>query len=357
MTRAPVRGIQLALLSAALFGVSTPLAKALLAGLQPQVLAGLLYLGSGAGLGLVWLARRRPSEQGRGTALEAPITRRDLPWLAGAIGSGGVVAPVLLLAALAKTTASTASLLLNLEGVFTALLAWVVFRENVDRRIVLGMAAIVMGGVVLSWQGRMTGTGMAGPLLIGAACLGWAVDNNLTQKVSAGDPVQIAGLKGLVAGTVNLALGLVLGGAVPQWPRVVGALVVGLLGYGVSLVLYVRAMRDLGTARTGAYFALAPFVGAGVGLVVFREPLTSHFLVAAALMGLGLWLHLSERHEHEHGHVPMLHTHLHVHDAHHQHVHGPDDPPGERHSHPHRHDPMVHAHPHYPDIHHRHRHH
>jgi drug/metabolite transporter (DMT)-like permease len=355
-TRTIPAGIRLALLSAALFGISTPLAKVLLAGLQPQVLAGLLYLGSGIGLGFVCLARSRLGERGRGTVVETAITRRDLPWLAGAIASGGVIAPVLLLAGLAKTPASVGSLLLNLEAVFTALLAWIVFQENVDRRIFLGMSAIVMGGVLLSWSNRVTASGVIGPLLIGAACLAWAVDNNLTQKVSAGDPVQIAGAKGLIAGTVNLALGLILGGAVPQGLRVVGALGVGLLGYGVSLVLYVRAMRDLGTARTSAYFALAPFVGAGVGLVVFREPLTSRFLAAAALMALGLWLHLSERHEHEHVHEAMLHTHLHVHDQHHQHAHGPNDPPGEPHSHPHRHEPMAHAHPHFPDIHHRHRH-
>jgi drug/metabolite transporter (DMT)-like permease len=352
MTRVPTQGIRLALLAAVLFGASTPMAKALLEDMTPQVLAGLLYFGSGAGLALIWLVRQRR----RGATVEAPITRRDLPWLAGAIGCGGVLAPVLLMAGLTRTAASVASLLLNLEAVFTALLAWIVFRENVDRRIFLGMAAIVAGGVVLSWPTRVTASGAVGPLLISAACLGWAVDNNLTQKVSAGDPVQIAGAKGLIAGTVNLALGLMLGGAVPVGPRIVSAVLVGLVGYGVSLVLYVRAMRDLGTARTGAYFALAPFVGAGVGLFVFREPLTTHFLVAAALMALGLWLHLSERHEHEHIHEPMVHTHLHVHDQHHQHTHGQEDPPGEPHSHPHRHEPMAHAHPHYPDIHHRHRH-
>jgi drug/metabolite transporter (DMT)-like permease len=356
MARASAHGIRLALLSALLFGVSTPLAKALLAELQPQVLAGVLYLGSGMGLALFWLARRPRREPGKQGVLEASLTRSDLPWLAGAIGAGGIVAPVLLLAGLARTPASVASLLLNLEGVFTALLAWVVFRENVDRRILLGMAAIVGGGVLLSWPSSLTGARVAGPVLISAACLGWAVDNNLTQKVSAGDPVQIAGAKGLIAGTVNLALGLMFGAAVPHGLQILEAMVVGLLGYGVSLVLYVRAMRDLGTARTGAYFALAPFVGAAIGLILFREPLTWYFLLAAALMALGLWFHLSERHEHQHVHEPMVHTHLHRHDAHHQHTHAPDDPPGEPHSHPHRHEPMIHAHPHYPDIHHRHRH-
>jgi drug/metabolite transporter (DMT)-like permease len=284
------------------------------------------------------------------------IVQRDLPWLAGAIAFGGVLAPVLLMAGLARTAASTASLLLNLEAVFTALLAWVAFRENVDRRILLGMAAIVAGGVLLSWPGKVAVSNIRGPLLIGAACLGWAIDNNLTQRVSAGDPVQIAGAKGLIAGIVNLALGLVLGGAVAVGPRIAAALAVGLVGYGVSLALYVLAMRDLGTARTGAYFGLAPFVGAAVSLLLFREAVTGRLLAAAAAMALGLWLHLSERHEHEHVHEPMRHTHRHVQDEHHQHERGPDDPPDEPHTHEHPHAHLVHRHPHYPDIHHRHSH-
>ncbi len=351
MTRSSAGGIRLGLLAAVLFGVSTPLAKLLLTGLAPQVLAGLLYLGSGTGLAFFWVARRRRHRE----ATEAPITRRDLPWLAGAIIAGGLLAPVLLMFGLARTPASTASLLLNLEAVFTAVLAWVVFRENVDRRIVLGMAAIVAGGVLLSWGGIAL-TGRTGPLLVAAACLGWAIDNNLTQKVSAGDPVEIAGLKGLVAGAVNLGVGLALGGALPGLAQLAGAVVVGFLGYGLSLVFYVLAMRALGTARTGAYFSLAPFVGAALGLVLFGEPLTIRFAVAGTLMATGLWLHLSERHEHEHTHQAARHTHRHVHDQHHQHPHAAGDPPGEPHTHAHQHAPLVHQHPHYPDIHHRHSH-
>lgn len=356
MTRArgaaPAQGIRLALLAAMLFGASAPLAKALLAGVSPQILAGLLYVGSGAGLGAFWLARRRA----RSPATEAPITRHDLPWLAGAIAAGGVIAPVLLMLGLGRTPASTAALLLNLEGVFTAVLAWVVFRENVDHRIAVGMVAIVAGGALLSWGGGVTLIGLAGPLLVAAACLGWAVDNNLTQTVSAGDPVEIAGLKGLVAGAVNLAVGLALGGSLPVAPRLWGALVVGLFGYGVSLVLYVLAMRALGTARTGAYFSLAPFIGAVIGLLIFGERVTPVLAGAGCLMAIGLWLHLSESHVHEHLHEPLAHTHRHVHDEHHQHAHGPDDPPGEPHVHAHQHPRLVHKHPHYPDIHHRHTH-
>ncbi|MBA3345610.1 MAG: EamA family transporter [Gemmatimonadales bacterium] len=345
-------GVGEALGAAALFGLSTPLAKLLLAEVSPQVLAGLLYLGSGIGLALFWLFRRArvtPSP-------EARLTWRDLPWLAGAVAAGGVVAPVLLLAGLAATPASTASLLLNLEGVFTALIAWIVFRENVDRRIFLGMGAIVAGGVLLSWAGGVTLGGIQGPLLVVAACLGWALDNNLTQKVSASDPVEIAGLKGLAAGAVNLCLGLTFHGALPEVSRLVGALLVGFMGYGVSLVFFVLAMRHLGTARTGAYFSLAPFVGAAAGLVLFREPVTPPLLLGALLMGLGLWLHLTERHEHDHVHQPLRHAHQHLHDEHHQHSHGSGDPPSEPHAHVHLHPRLVHRHPHYPDIHHRHTH-
>jgi drug/metabolite transporter (DMT)-like permease len=257
---------------------------------------------------------------------------------------------------LARTPASGASLLLNLEGVLTALLAWFVFRENFDRRVALGMAAIVAGGGLLVWEGQLTWGGLAGPLAITGACLCWALDNNLTQKVSAGDPIQIAALKGGVAGSVNLAIGLRLAGHVPALPGVVGALVIGLLGYGVSLVLFVLALRALGTARTGAYFSTAPFVGATLSVILWGEPVTPLLLASGALMAVGVWLHLSERHVHEHTHAPLSHSHRHVHDAHHQHRHGPDDPPGEPHTHAHTHEPITHSHPHYPEIHHRHRH-
>jgi len=343
------RGVAFAVVAAMLFGVSAPFAKLLGRAEAPQLLAGLLYLGSGTGLSFVWLARRRSEH-------EAPLSRTDGPWLAGAISFGGVLGPLLLMIGLARTPASSASLLLNLEGVFTALLAWFVFHENFDRRIALGMAAIVAGGAVLSWEGRAELGGTSGPLLIAAATLCWAIDNNLTQKVSAGDPVQVAMLKGLVAGTVNTSLAVMLGAALPAVATLAGALVLGFLSYGVSLVFFVLALRHLGTARTGAYFSSAPFVGAAVALIVFPERPSLALAAAAALMALGVWLHITERHEHEHRHEQMEHEHLHMHDEHHRHSHSPNDPPGEPHSHPHRHEPMVHTHDHYPDIHHRHGH-
>jgi drug/metabolite transporter (DMT)-like permease len=349
------RGIGLALAAAFLFGASAPLAKLLLDRTSSQLLAGLLYLGSGVGLALVSVRRRRS----RKAAREAPLASRDLPWLTGAIGFGGVLGPLLLMIGLTRTPASGASLLLNLEGVFTALLAWLVFHENFDRRIALGMVAIVAGGVALSWEGRVSWGGLSGPLAVAGACLCWGIDNNLTQKVSASDPVQIAMLKGIVAGTVNTSIAILLGARWPSVSGISGALFLGFLSYGVSLVFFVMALRDLGTARTGAYFSIAPFVGAVLSLVIFREYPTPLLLAAAMLMGAGIWLYFTERHEHEHRHEAMEHEHAHLHDEHHQHGHGPADPPvtdPTPHTHRHRHEPIIHAHVHYPDIHHRHHH-
>jgi len=342
-------GIGYAVLAAALFGASTPFAKRLLGDLPPVLLAGLLYLGSGIGLTVMrWIRGARSQE--------APLTQTDYPWLAGAVVFGGVLGPMLLMIGLRATPGSTASLLLNLEGVFTALLAWFVFRENFDRRIALGMVLILAGGALLSWQ---TGGGFSlpvGALAVIGACLCWGIDNNLTQKVSAGDPLQVAAIKGACAGVVNLGIALALGARVPFSPALPFALVVGFLGYGLSLVLFVLALRHIGSARTGAYFSLAPYVGAAVALLVLREPVGLRFLAAAGLMGWGVWLHLTEKHEHQHTHERMLHSHRHYHDEHHQHAHTGDEEPGEPHTHPHVHEPLTHSHPHYPDIHHRHRH-
>jgi len=257
---------------------------------------------------------------------------------------------------LLTTPASTASLLLNLEGVFTALLAWFAFKENFDRRVALGMLLIVAGGVILSWQGGEGLTLPLGSLGVAGACLCWGIDNNLTQKVSASDPFQVAVIKGAAAGTVNLLIALALGAKLPNPALLGGTLLMGFLGYGCSLVLFVLALRHIGTARTGAYFSLAPFVGAGASLVLLREPVGASFLMAAALMGAGIWLHLSERHEHEHTHERLAHSHRHVHDDHHRHAHAEPVDPNEPHTHWHEHEPLTHTHPHYPDIHHRHRH-
>ncbi|HSV81914.1 MAG TPA: EamA family transporter [Ramlibacter sp.] len=344
-------GIVAALAAALLFGAAAPLAKLLLAQVSPWLLAALLYLGSGIGLAV--LRRLRPGDRVR-------LPRGDWPWLAGAILSGGVAGPVLLMLGLTDLPASQASLLLNAEGVLTALLAWCVFRENVDARVAFGMLCIVAGGLVLAWPQQGTaGGGLRPTALVLCACLAWAIDNNLTRKVALADASWVAMVKGLAAGTANLLIALSLGA---QWPApalVAAAGLLGLFSYGVSLVLFVLGLRQLGTARTGAYFSVAPFFGAALAVLLLGEPVSWQLAVAAVLMAAGVWLHLTERHEHLHAHEALAHTHEHVHgegDPHHDHVHVPAVPPGTRHSHPHVHEPLVHAHPHYPDAHHRHRH-
>ncbi len=346
-------GVLYALASAALFGASTPAAKRLLGAIDPFVLAGLLYCG--AGIGVMALRRLAPAVAPRPVA-QAALTRRDVPWLAAAIVAGGIAGPLLLMWGLARTDASAASLLLALEGAATALIAWFVFHESFDRRILVGFACLVGGAIVLSWSGTPTLTSVAGPLAIVGACIAWGLDNNLTRKVSLGDPLQIVQLKGLAAGPFNLALGFSIAAPFDPSAAWLVAGVIGFVGYGISLVLYVVALRHLGAARTGAYFATAPFVGAVIAVVALDEHVTAGLIVAGVLMGIGVWLHLTERHEHAHAHERMTHAHPHVHDEHHRHGHGPDDPPGEPHVHPHRHEPLVHSHPHTPDMHHVHRH-
>jgi drug/metabolite transporter (DMT)-like permease len=342
------RSVLYALLAAALFGASTPLAKLLIGDLSPILVGGLLYLGSGLGLGVARLIRDRGWKPPN-------MTRAEWPWLLGAIFFGGVLGPIALLFGLTRVSGSTASLLLNLEAVLTAVIAWLVFRENADRRVVLGMVAIVAGGAVLSWPSGGTGpSDWVGPAAIAAACLCWAIDNNLTRQVSASDALLIASSKGLIAGTVNTVLALSLGTMLPNALTLLSTMLLGLLGYGLSLVLFVWALRGLGTARTGAYFSTAPFIGAAVALGLLGESVTPGFWLATALMGLGVWLHLTEHHEHVHTHAPLEHTHPHVHDAHHQHPHDFSWDGAEPHAHWHEHAALTHKHPHFPDIHHRH---
>lgn len=344
-----------ALASAALFGASTPAAKVLLGSIHPGVLAGLLYCGAGFGVALLRRMRaRRATHAGGG--VEAPLGRRDMPWLAGAILSGGIVGPLLLMVGLSLTEASTASLLLTLEAAATAGLAWFVFGENFDSRIALGMCLLVAGAAILSWSPAPSLENFFGPLAIVGACLAWGLDNNLTRKTSLSDPLQIVELKGFVAGPVNLALAFWAGAALPAGSVSLVAMGVGFVGYGLSLVLFVLALRHLGAARTGAYFSTAPFLGALAAIVVLGESFSFQFLAAGAAMAIGVWLHVTERHAHKHTHEPTAHSHLHVHDEHHQHVHAGTEPPGEPHTHLHAHARLTHIHPHVPDMHHTHRH-
>ena len=342
--------IAAALIAALLFGASTPFAKLLAPDMTPILLAGLLYLGSGLGLWLIRALRDR--------GWSAPgLTAREWPWLLGAIACGGVLGPILLMYGLSRTSASNASLLLNLEAVFTALLAWIVFRENAGPRVVLGMALIVGAGAILACS---PDAGFApagsGALAIAGAGLCWGLDNNLTRKIAASDAIFIAAIKGLAAGITNCTLAIALGARLPALPLIGAAMTIGLLGYGLSLVLFVLALRGLGSARASAYFSTAPFLGAAIAVGAFHEPAPALFWLAALLMAAGVWLHLIERHEHEHSHRALAHAHPHVHDAHHQHEHDFAWDGSEPHAHPHLHAPLRHSHRHYPDLHHRHRH-
>jgi drug/metabolite transporter (DMT)-like permease len=352
-------GIRWALLAAILFGLSTPFAKMLSLLVNPITLAGLIYLGAGIGLG-TWLFVSRIFERHAAHA-EAPLLQSDLPWLAGAIITGGIVAPILLLAGLMFTPASAASLMLNMETALTVLLAWFVFKEGFGCRVFMGVLLIIAAGAVLSWSASLASPidnrpAFWGPIAIAGACLAWGIDNNLTRKISSGDPVQVAAIKGLVAGAFNLVLSFALGARVPRLGTILISGTVGLFGYGLSIVFFVLSLRHLGVARTSAYFAVAPFVGAFSSLLIFAEPLTPQFMLAVPLMAAGICFHLAERHVHEHAHDEFAHGHRHTHDEHHKHWHAREGDAGEPHSHEHLHRRLVHSHPHYPDIHHRHGH-
>jgi drug/metabolite transporter (DMT)-like permease len=344
-------GVAAALAAAALFGAGTPLAKLLLEQVSPWLLAALLYLGSGIGLWLLRRVRAAPAVR---------LSQGEWRWLAGAIVAGGMVGPVLLMVGLSAMPASGASLLLNAEAVLTSALAWFAFKENFDRRIALGMLAIVAGAMVLSWPQDARFAGVWPALAVVGACLAWAIDNNLTRRVSLSDASYIAMTKGLVAGATNLALALVAGAQWPQFGTVAGAALLGFASYGVSLVLFVVGLRHLGTARTGAYFSVAPFFGAVLAIVLLNEPVTLQLVAAGLLMALGVGLHLTERHEHGHTHDATAHLHEHEHAAdgnvHHDHEHDGPVVPGTRHAHWHLHAPISHVHRHYPDAHHRHPH-
>jgi drug/metabolite transporter (DMT)-like permease len=350
MTALAHPGVRAALLAALLFGLAAPFGKLLVGEVSPLLLAGLLYLGTGLGL----LAWRRLTRQPWVT-----LTPADLPWLAGAIVAGGIVGPVLLMLALARLAASEAALLLNAEAVLTAVIAWVAFRENVDLRVGLGFSAITLGAVVLATGGSLSFADPLPALLAIGACLAWAIDNNLTRQIATLDASWIACVKGLVAGSVNVALALSIGQTLPVPMLLVATLLLGLLSYGISLTLFVVALRDLGAARTGAYFATAPFIGATVA-VAMGEPVTLPLVVAGLLMAAGVWLHLTERHDHAHTHIAQTHSHWHRHDAdlhdpHHLHDHeGGAVAGGLWHRHSHTHAALHHAHSHYPDSHHRH---
>ena len=336
-----------ALLAAVMFGLSAPLAKQLLDVASPLLLAGLLYLG--AGLFLTGVAAVTRSQR-----LPRALGPRERVILVGVVLTGGVLAPPLLLWGLARNTASATSLLLNLEVVFTVLLAGGVFREHLGSRVILASGVLATAGVVLGTPSGHLDLPV-GSFAVAGACLLWAIDNNLTRLIADADAVFVAQVKGLAAGAVNIALALAVGHAIPPPASIAISLVLGAVSYGTSLVLFILAMRSLGAARTGAYFALAPFFGALGGVVLLGEPLTGRLALVAAKMAAGVWLLHRERHSHRHRHKAGVHTHRHVHDQHHQHEHEGWEGP-EPHMHPHATGPLEHEHPHIHDRHHGHDH-
>jgi len=342
------RGVLIGLAAAVSFGVATPVAKLLLEEARPQLLAGLLYAGAFLVFAAIAPFRRRSNE--------ARIQRSDVPRLAGLVVCGGILAPVLLLVGLERMSGSTGSLLLNLEGPFTLVIGLAVFGEHLGRRALLGAAVVFAGGALLSIGGSNGSGDAIGAVCIAAACLLWGVDNNLTQSLTVRDPFSIVAVKVSAAAAVNLTLALLLGATVPSTLIVLGALGLGAVSYGASVLLDAYALRLLGAARESIVFAAAPFVGAALALPILSETLSIFDVGAGLAMLAGLALLLGERHEHRHVHEPLVHDHVHVHDEHHGHDHEPGVVTSEPHSHVHRHERLVHAHAHVSDVHHRHPH-
>ncbi len=358
LTDPRLRAILQVLAAAALFGASAPLAKALLASVSPLALAALLYLGSGMGTLAVLGLRRLPLSAGGAATAEAPLARRDVPWLAGAILAGGVAAPIALLFGLAATPAATAALLLNFEVVATTLIAALAFREPIGRRIWLAVAVTTLGSALLSLRGDGSWGVSLGAVGVLGACALWGLDNNLTRRISGKDPLAIVAIKGLSAGLFSLLLALSLGAPLPA-ARIAGeALLLGFASYGLSIALFIRGLRELGAARTGILFGTAPFLGAALSIVILKETPGAPLLISLPLFAGGTILLSRERHGHRHDHDELVHDHRHAHDdEHHAHPHAPGVPlNGRHHSHPHRHEPMTHAHAHAPDLHHDHGH-
>ncbi len=336
--------ISQALLAALFFGASAPIAKLLLGDVPPILMAAFLYLGSGTGISLVKLSQRLMSNQA-----EAGIKGPDVGWLAGAIISGGILAPIVLMISLRNTAASAASLLLNFEGVGTTLIALLFFHESISRRALSAVLAITFAGIFLSTNFR-GGFGFSlGALGIILACFLWGVDNNFTRNISAKDPLTIVAWKGLVAGTFSLLFGLFLGQQLPALRSILGILLLGFISYGLSTMLFIYSMRGLGASRTSALYGTAPLAGVILSIFIFHDPITLSFVVAAVLMVAGALMLSSEEHAHFHIHMPVVHEHRHIHDEFHSH-----DTAQVTHSHEHEHPRTEHEHGHMPDIHHRH---
>ncbi len=342
-----------ALLAALLFGLSAPLSKVLLGEIAPIPLAGLLYLGSGLAALAMLLFQSRAAAEG-----EARLQRGDWRWLMGALLTGGVAAPIILLFSLQATPAATAALLLNFEGVATTIIAGVIFHEAIGRRVGWAIACITLASIILSWESNGQWGLSLGALGILLACALWGLDNNFTRNISAKNPLTIVAWKGMGAGLFSIVLALLLGQRLPAIAIALRALLLGSVSYGLSIMFFILALRDLGAARTSALFSSSPFIGMLLAFILFRDPLTTPFLLALPVMAAGTLLLMGEAHQHEHYHPQLAHEHRHRHDdAHHTHLHASGGNPAHGwHSHEHTHTSETHAHPHTPDLHHRHSH-
>lgn len=353
MLKSKIYPITMALLAAALFGASAPLTKILLGKLDAIPLAGFLYLGSGLGLLIMQLIISTVKAQ---EGKEAPLKSQDFPWLLGAIVFGGILAPIILLISLNKTPASTAALLLNFEGVATTAIAVIFFKEDAGKSVIGAIILITIASIILSWDfSNHWGFSISAIGVLGA-CVCWGIDNNFTRNISAKNPFTIVIVKGLVAGSFSILLALTLKLQIPSIGIVLSAMTIGFFCYGSSIVLFVFALRSLGSARTSALFGAAPFIGSLLSFVLLGDSLNKMFLISFPIMIIGTILLLKEKHEHLHKHETDEHEHSHRHDdGHHNHNHeGLPMDVHEKHSHLHKHEAIEHAHSHSPDIEHRH---
>lgn len=337
------------IISAVLFGISMPLAKLIVKEISPMALAGLLYLGVFVGLSLYSVIIKK-----RTNTLDK-LEKKDIPWLAGAVIAGGVIGPISMMIGLTYVSGFVGSLLLNLEGVTTAIIAVLIFKENTGKHFWLALACMTIAGILLTWDSSQSKFSLVGPMFIVLAMICWGIDNNLTRNISDKDPIQIAKIKGFVAGTISLLLSLIFGYKLSFNIWIAFASLLGAFSYGISLVFFIKALKGLGSSRTGAFFSVAPFIGAVFSIIILKEPIGWVMFPAAGFMIIGALLIVSERHLHIHIHKPLIHIHSHKHnDMHHIHEHSENVNSPHIHEHPHY--ELCHEHIHWPDIHHRHEH-
>jgi drug/metabolite transporter (DMT)-like permease len=339
-------------ISATLFGISPPFAKLLVKNIPPVALAGLLYLGAFVGLSLYSIIQGVIFPE---KIRSANLNKQDFPWLLGAILAGGIIAPICLMYGLSQISGFTTSLLLNLEGIFTAIIAVIFFKENAGKRLWLALICTTVAGVFLTWDSSQDKFNVLGPLLITLSMICWGIDNNLTRNISSKNPLQITRIKGLVSGLVSIALVYTLGMGITWDLNIVYALLLGSFSYGISLVFFIKALEGLGSFRAGMFFSLAPFIGAAMSLVLLQEWIGWVMFPGVILTVAGVWLISTEKHEHLHLHQEEAHIHLHNHNDNH-HLHNHEETVREPHVHEHNHVKENHAHSHWPDTHHRHEH-